>query len=273
MSRSLTDRWTGRVFLRSMTKRKLATTAALLPLAIVGLSSGASAAPPAASAWDTAFCSAISSDYNFRGVTQAPHHCVHPFVSVGVGGGWSTTTFVVTPSFDVNGTSLIFDINAGLLIDIPGTIFSVGPRFGWQGGNVSGSTANQPASPTFMYDVKRLWAFYQEALVQVPINLGNSTGSPLMFPYVTASAGIAEVKLQFTGTSGAFQVTDSPTSTGFTGSVGFGIPIYQASPDGALAVFGEARVIKTNSVDVTLPGRFKTDYQSSSVTMGFRYQW
>jgi hypothetical protein len=220
-----------------------------------------------------AFCSAISSDYNFRGITQSPRHCVHPYVSVGVGGGTSSTTFVVTPSFDVTGTSLIFDINAGLLIDIPGTIFSVGPRIGWLGGNVTGSTANQPASPGFLYDVKRVWAFYQEALVQVPINLGNSTRTPLMFPYVTASAGIAEVKLQFTGTSGAFQVTDSPTSTGFTGSIGFGIPIYQASPDGTLAFIAEARTIRTNSFDVTLPGRFKSNYQTNSVTAGFRYQW
>lgn len=272
MSCSLIGHSTGRIFARLIRKCKLVSIAVLLPVVIVGLTSDAHATPPP-SPWDVAFCGAIASDYNFRGVTQSSHHCVHPYISVGAGGAWSSTNFAVTPPFDVNGSGVVFDVNGGVLVDIPGTIFSVGPRFGWQGGSVTGSTANQPASPTFQYDVKRSWAFYQEALIQVPINPGSPTRQPLMFPFVTASAGIAEVKLQFTGTSGAFQVTDSPTGTGFTGSIGFGMPIFQSSSGGALAVFAEARLIKINGVDVALPGRFKTNYHAQSVATGFRYRW
>ncbi len=271
MWHSLTGHSAGRIFSGLISKRGLAHIATMLSVAIAGLTTGARAAPVTVS-WDAPFCSTTSSGQLLRGHTQTLH-CLHPFVDVTVGGGMSKTNYDVAPSFDVNGSGFIFGISGGVLVDIPGTIFSVGPRIGWQGGNMSGSIANPPASPSFLYDVKRTSTFYQEMLLQVPINLGNPTQQPNMFPFVAASAGIAEVKLQFNGTSGAFQVTDSPTSLGFTGTLGFGIPIYQSLPDGTLAVFTEARFIKTDSFDVTLPGKFKSNYQSTSVSAGFRYQW
>jgi hypothetical protein len=94
-----------------------------------------------------------------------------------------------------------------------------------------------------------------------------------MFPFVTASAGVAEFNLQFTGTSGAFQVTDSPAITGFTGTIGFGLPIYQTLSDGTLAVFTEARFFSHLEAFANLPLRFHSDYQSTNVTAGFRYRW
>ena len=274
---------------------------AALSFALVGLPAGARAAPAAPA--DTAFCGALFSDYIFRGVTQSPR-CAppptaepvklnsvgtlrkrapsepatlysvgtlyHPFVALAVGGGRSKTNFDVEPPVNFNGTGFVFDINGGVLFNLPGTPISIGPRIGWQGSNISGSIENPPTG--FLYDVRRSSTFYQEALLQFSINPGNSTRPPTMFPFVTASAGIAEFKLQFTGTSGAFQVTDSPANTGFTGTIGFGMPIYQTLPDGTLAVFTEARFIKTDAF-VKLPGRFQTNYQSTSVTAGFRYQW
>lgn len=195
----------------------------------------------------------------------------HPFFALAVGGDRSKTNFDVEPPFGVNGSGFVFAISGGGLFDIPGTPTSVGARVGWLGGNTTGSIENP--STGFLYDVKRSSAFYQEALLQFSINPGNSTRPPTMFPFVTASAGIAEFKLQFHGTSGAFQVTDSPTITGFTGTIGFGIPIYQTLSDGTLAVFTEARIIKTDSFDIKLPSRFQSKYQSTNVTAGFRYRW
>ena len=97
----------------------------------------------------------------------------NPFVALAVGGGRSKTNFDVEPPVNFNGTGFVFDINGGVLFNLPGTPISNGPRIGWQGGNISGSVENPPTG--FLYDVRRSSTFYQEALLQFSINPGNST--------------------------------------------------------------------------------------------------
>ena len=272
MSQSLTGHSAGRVFFESIKPRRLAQFATILSVALAGMNTGASAAPPP-SPWDVAFGCAIQQDYVFRGVTQSNHKCVQAYVAVEVGAGWSNTDFNVTPPFSVTGSGIVYGLNGGLLIDIPGTIFSVGPRIGWQGGQTTGSTANPVASPTFIYDVKNLWTFYQEAVVQAPVNFGNSMQSSSLFPFITASAGLAETKMQVTGTSGAFQVTDSATRTGFTFSAGFGIPLNQTIAASATDIYLQYRAFFYQDADVNIPGRVTTGYMQQSVNLGARIRF
>ncbi|MBI3704611.1 MAG: outer membrane beta-barrel protein [Rhizobiales bacterium] len=208
----------------------------------------------------------------------------HPFFALEAGGGWSNTNFAVAPPFGVSGSGFIGGINGGVLIDIPGTIFSAGPRIGWQGGNMSGSTANPPASPFFIYDVKTTSIFYQEALLSIPIQrelfgfektfLDGAGQISLKLPFVTASAGVAEVRTQVSGTSGAFQVTDSVTRTGFTGTVGVGFPISPVFLGGELDAYAQYRFIALPSATVSIPGQVQIDnrwIQGINFGLEFRY--
>ncbi len=195
------------------------------------------------------------------------------YVAVEAGYGGNTTSFSVAPPFDVTGSGLVYGLNAGLLVDIPGTIFSVGPRIGWLGGQMPGSTANPVASPTFIYDVKTLWTFYQEAVVQVPLNFGNTMQSSQLFPFITASAGIAEVKTQVTGTSGGFQVTDSATRTGFTFTAGIGMPINQTIFGQPVDIYAQWREVLTGSRNVNIPGAVPDNYSNRTFKIGGRIRF
>ncbi len=272
MSHSVTGHTAGRTSARSILTRRLAQLAIIVAYATAGWTTGARAAPPAPSPWDVAFGCATTSDYNFRGITQS-NRCVHPFVAVEAGYGWNNTNFDVMPSFDARGTGFNFGLNAGVLIDIPGTSISLGPRIGWLGGNVPGSIANPPASPGFIYDVKTLWTFYQEAVVQFPVPIGGPVRSPVLFPFITASVGIAEVKTQVTGTSGGFQVTDSVTRTGLTFTGGFGVPIAQSIDATAIDLYLQYRAVVLPSTDVNIPGKVSTDYWAQGIDFGLRFRY
>jgi hypothetical protein len=212
-------------------------------------------------------------------------HCVHPFIGVEVGGGWSNTNFDVMPPFGVSGSGFVGGINGGVLIDIPGTIFSVGPRIGWQGGNISGGISGPTASPFFDYSVKTKSVFYQEALVSIPIQrelLGfektfvgpGGEKTSLRLPFVTASAGIAEVQTQFTGTSGAFQVIDTVNRTGFTGAVGIGMPISPVFLGGELDAYAQYRIIALPTTTVSIPGQVRiNDFWVQGITFGLELRY
>ena len=194
----------------------------------------------------------------------------HPFFALEGGGEWSNASFEVSPPFNVPGSGFVYGVNGGVQIDIPGTIFSVGPRVGWQGGNMSGTTSAPAASPLFDYSVKTTSIFYQEALVSIPIQrrlFGFETTffgpggeqTSVRLPFVTASAGIAEVQTQFTGTSGAFQVIDSANQAGFTGTVGIGVPLNQNFLGGVLDIYAQYRFIVLPSATVSIPGQVQID--------------
>jgi hypothetical protein len=258
--------------LRFLNGRKTATIlASILSFALIGLNSAARAAPPPPSAWDIAFGCAVTKDYIFRGVSQS-NHCAHPFIAVEAGAGWSNTNFSsVTPPFNVNGSGFVYGLNAGVLFNIPGTAFMIGPRIGFLGGQTPGSIANPPASPAFIYDVKTLWTFYQEAVVRVPINF--PMRSPSLFPFITASAGIAEIKTQVTGTSGGTQVTDSATRTGFTFTGGFGIPVVQTVDGAAVDLYLQYRGTVGGDADVNIPGKVRTNYWAQGINFGVELRY
>jgi hypothetical protein len=207
----------------------------------------------------------------------------HPFVGFEVGGGWSNTNFAVNPPFDVTGSGFVYGVNGGVLFNLPGTDVSFGPRIGWQGGNITGSTANPVASPFFMYAVRKAWLFYQEALISIPIHreifgfektfLNGNSSQEVRFPFVTFSAGIAEADIKVTGTSGAFQVTDGGTRTGFTFTAGFGIPINQTFFPGAMDVYLQYRGSLFEPFDVNIPGRVRTDFWVQGLTFGTDFRF
>ena len=210
---------------------------------------------------------------------------VHFFAGLEGGGGWSNTTFATTPNFDVNGTGGVFGVNAGFLVDIPGTAVSMGARFGWLGSNVSGRTEHPPASPFFDYEVKTRNTFYQEVLVRVPIGSGAlrvaEDASPrpqdrvfLNYNYfATASLGVAQVNNEVIGTSGAFRVTDSYTRTGATVSIGLGMPIFQTPGGVTIDLTGQYRAVFLPAVDVNIPGKVGNEFWQQGLTFGldFRY--
>ena len=207
---------------------------------------------------------------------------VHPFIAFEGGGGWSNTNFDVIPNFGVGGSGFVGGVTGGVLFDLPGTTLSIGPRFGWQGGNMSGSTANPTASPFFVYDVKTKSVFYREALISIPIQRESAGfektflgpgGTTLRMPFVTASVGVAEVRTQITGTSGAFQVTDGLTRTGLTFTGGIGIPIQQPIFGGTLDAYVQYRGINLPSGYVNIPGKVNTDFWAQGVNFGLQFRY
>jgi hypothetical protein len=290
MSHSLTGHSIGRILSGLIRKRGLAHIATILAFAMVGLTSGARAVPVTCSDWSWS-----SGGHDLRNTrpllprarpgetvaaqpTSVADHCLHPFIGVEVGGGWSNANFAVAPPFNVTGSSFIGGINGGVLIDIPGTNFSVGPRIGWQGGNMSGSTFYPPTG--FTYAVDNRSVFYQDLMGQIRVQpFGIIT--PNRYPglnfsdvFLRGSVGIAEVHTQVTGTSGAFQVTDSVTRTGFTGTVGIGVPISAAFLGGNLDAYTQYRFIDVPSTTVSIPGLVQIDdrwVQSIAFGVAFRY--
>ena len=211
---------------------------------------------------------------------------LHPFFALEGGGEWSNASFAVSPAFNVPSSGFAYGINGGVLIDIPGATFSFGPRIGWQGGNVSGSIANPPASIGFQYEVKTKSIYYQDAMVSIPIHpelLGfektfMASGQGLTpfgrLPFVTASAGIAEVRTEITGTAGAFQVTDGGSQTGFTGTIGVGVPISQNFLGGVLDIYTQYRFFVLPATTVSIPGQVQIDSRSmQSLNLGLEIRY
>ncbi len=57
----------------------------------------------------------------------------------------------------------------GVLLPVPNTNVLIGPRFGVQGSNITGSITSPAASPLFTYTVRTDWMAYQEAIVRIPV--------------------------------------------------------------------------------------------------------
>jgi hypothetical protein len=192
----------------------------------------------------------------------------HPFVAIEGGGGWQNTNFAVTPNFNVGGSSFIGGINGGFLFDVAGTPISIGPRIGLLGGDMPGSIAHPPASLPFVYDVKtKTLTTYEEAIVSillrgVSFSGGKVRAEPLpqsAWAAIYASLGAAQVRTQVTGTAGAFQVIDSATRTGITGSVGVSLPISQNFLGGGLLVYGQYRITALQDATLNLPAPVHID--------------
>jgi hypothetical protein len=272
---SLNSHSTGRIFSGSTRPFRLLLLATILSVAVAGLNTGAHAAPR-----DVLLernCHAILEI--LREQEQSRFNCVvHPFIAVEAGYGLNNTNFAVALPFNVTGSSFIGGINGGVLIDIPGTNFSVGPRIGWQGGNMSGSTFYPPTG--FTYAVNNRSVFYQDVMAQIRVQpFGIIT--PNRYPglnfsdvFLRGSVGIAEVHTQVTGTSGAFQVTDSVTQTGFTGTVGIGVPISAAFLGGNLDAYTQYRFINVPSTTVSIPGLVQIDNRwVQGITFGFALRY
>jgi hypothetical protein len=219
---------------------------------------------------------------------------LHPFFGVEVGGGWSNTNFEVTPNFNVGGSGFLGGVNGGALFDVPGTKLSIGGRLGWLGSSVSGSTSRPPASPAFDYDVKTRSVALEEFIVSWGPDFSSiNTGSSIdwtsgrthhyeptppadlsfellyqsMHPYV--SLGAAQVRTQVGGTAGAFQVSDSLTQTGLTGSVGVEFAVLRNFMGGKLDVYAQWRGIFLPDGVVNIPGSVTIDERwTQTVTTG-----
>jgi hypothetical protein len=94
---------------------------------------------------------------------------------------------------------------------------------------MKGSITAPPASPLFTYSAQIKSITALDVNFEIPLSafsgrkeLPRSTSSFLSLEELTArlAIGIASVKTNVTGTSGAFSVTDSQTNTGWTGLVG-----------------------------------------------------
>lgn len=155
------------------------------------------------------------------------------FVGANVSGDFQQTNFAVAPPFTVNSSGAMGGLFGGALFPVPNTNISIGPRLGWEGGFLQGGIVAPPASP-FTYKVTTNSMFYQEAMVKIPVPLFADPRSPpvspgyppaLLFPFVTASAGVAEVHTEVKGTLGAFSVVDSGYRPGITLTAGLGVPV------------------------------------------------
>jgi hypothetical protein len=178
------------------------------------------------------------------------------FVGVSVTAAIEQTNFAVSEPFNVNGSGVMGGIFGGVLLPVPNTNILMGPRVGWEGGNINGSKEAIP----FTYFVTTNSMFFQEALVKVPFrspfefysdnanHLSLNDISPYLDPYITASAGIAEVHEVVKGTSGAFSVTSSVFSPAITFTVGGGVPI-------ARELFGFEKIFLGGNADIVVQWR------------------
>lgn len=208
------------------------------------------------------------------GTLRTPVSPVHPFVGVEIGGGGSKTNFDVAPPFDVNGSRFIIGVNGGVLIDIPGTTFSVGPRVGFLGGFGSGSTSNPAASPGFTYKVEMPWMVFYEGQIGTwiynplnndPFGTTPQEGRAPLFFYGSFCA--ATTKTTVTGTTPGFTVTDSATRSGLTASIGIGIPL----TDSAMLT-GQFRYINSPNSTVYIPGAVAIDGNQWIGTIGVSWK-
>jgi hypothetical protein len=172
----------------------------------------------------------------------------------------------------------------GVLIPVPNTNIFMGPRLGWQGGNISGSIVAPPASP-FTYKVTTNSIFYQEAMVEIPFFQdlyhrlydeppAQKLAYPpnLFLPFVTASAGIAEVHTDVKGTLGGFSVTDGGYRPGITLTTGLGVPVGVVMNGATVDVFVQWRGTMTTAT-VNIPGSVPQVYWVNGIDFGVQFRY
>ena len=200
---------------------------------------------------------------------------IHPFIGIEGGFGQSNSNFGVSPPFTVNGGGFVGGINGGLLIEIPGTIFSAGPRLGYLGGSMSGTTSNPSASPGNSYKAETrgiMTAEFETQLLSavfhafrtsflVDPNLSSGVGWTLAL-----SLGFANVKTAVTGTGVVGNVSDSKNQVGFTAAIRAGMPI-----SNSLALEAGFRYANVGRGDFNLPGTVRIDRDIFIGTVGVKW--
>jgi hypothetical protein len=203
---------------------------------------------------------------DFESVFRNPQSSVQPFVGGNIGGAFQSTNFSVQQPFDVNGNGFLGGGFGGFFLPVPNTNIQIGPRFGIQGGNITGDIRMPAASPQFNYTVTTGWMAYQEAMVRIPVgNPFNESPRPeirgfrafnfyenLNIPHLTGSVGIAESGTSVKGVSAMFSFTDNVVRTGITFTAGFDVPV-ATFPGGVINLFGQYRGTQWIST-VNIPG-------------------
>jgi hypothetical protein len=219
--------------------------------------------------------------YDYFDHMSAPQY----FVGADVAGAFQQTNFLVAPPFNVNGSGAMGGVFGGVLIPVPNTNVLMGPRIGWQGGNINGTIVAPPASP-FTYTVRTNSVFYQDAMFKVlfpqlynliphaPLPAAAPLTYPpnFLFPFITASVGVAEVHTDVKGTLGAFQVGAGDYRPGVTFTTGVGVPVGFVGDGVAAEVFVQWRgTMSTASVNIPAP--VANTYWINGVDFGVQFRY
>ena len=194
--------------------------------------------------------------------------------NVGVEGGigHSVDQFKVTSPFNVTGNGGVIGVNGGFLFNtqispFPGSVILVGPQFGALFGNTGGTISNVAG---FDYTTKTDESFWAEIEVKLREKRDirhAAAGLAVGWVYDSSvSAGVVRRYESIIGTSGAFTVTDSAATTGFTASLGVGFPITDN-----LEMFGRARGFWYPSTVFNIPGPAPIVTNIYVATVGFEY--
>jgi hypothetical protein len=196
---------------------------------------------------------------------------VTTFVGFNVGGGFQNTNFTVDPPFNVNGSGVIGGGFGGVLLPVPNTSVLMGPRFGIQGSNITGSITSPAASPAFTYNVRTNWMAYEEGLAEIPIEYVPSFGGGFTAS-ITLSAGVAESGVSVKGTSGMFSVTDNAVRTGTTFTAGFEVPVGLLPGATGVYLFSQYRGTQWIGT-VNIPGAVNIGSFTNEVDVGFNFRF
>jgi hypothetical protein len=167
----------------------------------------------------------------------------------------------------------------GVLLPVPNTNVQIGPRFGVQGSNITGSITSPAASPTFTYTVTTNWTAYQEAMVRIPVGTGFKIADDRVYfsynyfqnvPHVTGSVGVAESGTSVKGTSGTFSVTDNAVRTGITFTAGFDVPVAILPNGTGMDLFAQYRGTQWIST-VNIPGGVNIGSFTNEVDVGVTF--
>jgi len=191
------------------------------------------------------------------------------FAGGNIGGQFQNTNFSVSDTgFNVNGSGLFGGGFGGALFPVPNTNVLFGPRFGIQGGNITGSISAPAASPLSDYKVTTSWTAYQEGmgLWSGPRNWFGPT--PTLFgSFFTGGVGVAESGTSVKGTSGTFSFTDNAVRTGMTFTAGWGAPVATLPNGIPINLFVQYRGIQWIST-VNIPGPVPISSYTSEVSIG-----
>jgi hypothetical protein len=197
---------------------------------------------------------------------------VQPFVGVYGGGGFQGTNFSVDPQFNFNGSGGLGGGFGGWLLPVPNTTVQIGPRFGIQGSNITGSITSPAASPAFTYNVRTNWMAYEEGLAEIPqLQYVPSFGGGFSAS-ITLSAGVAESGVSVKGTSGMFSVTDNAVRTGITFSGGIELPVGLLPGATGVYLFTQYRGTQWIST-VNIPGAVNIGSFTNEVDVGFNFRF
>jgi hypothetical protein len=123
---------------------------------------------------------------------------------------------------------------------------------------MSGTTANPVASPTFIYKAETQSLFILDGFIEFDKSI-----VPGHIFDMTTSAGVAFDRTKITGTSGAFEVSDTISRTGFTFTIGAGYPVAEGWD-----VYWRYRGIVLPKAGFSIPGQVDVDSYMQIVSVG-----